>query len=209
MSVVCKILPGFVALGALAPRPLAAAPLQARDSVVYRLAPSSRLDVATGKAGILGFAGHPHTIRARGFTGRIVRYPGDPALSHVEITIVTDSLEVLTPPDTEEIRKVTAAMREDVLDVRRYPEIRFASRSVAATAGGYHIVVALTLHGETRDVPVDVRVRTAGDTLLAAAGFAVRQTAFGIRPYRGGPGGTVQVADRVQFTIDAVAVRER
>ncbi len=91
----------------------------------------------------------------------------------------------------------------------RYPEIRFASRSVAVTATGYRIVARLTMHGQARDVPVDVRIRTAGDTLLAAASFAVRQTAFGMRPYRGGPGGTVQVADRVQFVIEAVAVRER
>ncbi len=204
-----KFLVGIVVACAVAPAPLAAVQRQARDSVVYRLLPTSRLDVATGKAGILGFAGHPHTIRARGFTGRIVRYPGAPELSRVEITVPTDSLEVLTPPDTEEIRKVTEAMRTEVLDVHRYPEIRFASRTIAATATGYRIVAQLTMHGQTREIPVDVRVRTEGDTLLAAATFAVRQTAFGMRPYRGGPGGTVQVADRVQFTIDAVAVRER
>ncbi len=102
---------GILALCVCAPAQLAAAPRQARDSVVYRLLPASRLEVTTGKAGLLGFAGHPHTIRARGFTGRIVRYPEAPAHSHVEITVPTDSLEVLTPPDTEEIRKVTEAMR--------------------------------------------------------------------------------------------------
>ena len=187
--------------------PAALAAQAAADSVVYRLVGASRLEVATGKAGIFGFAGHPHTIRARGFSGRIVEYPHAPARSHLEITVPADSLEVLTPPDTAEIRKVTKSMREDVLEIARYPEIRFASRSVTPTATGYRIVAAFTLHGQTREVPVDVRVRVAGDTLLAAATFAVRQTTFGMRPYRGGPGGTVQVADRVQFTIDAVAVR--
>jgi hypothetical protein len=35
----------------------------------------------------------------------------------------------------------------------------------------------------------------------------VNQTDFGIQPYRGGPGGSVRVADKVTFDFDAVAVR--
>jgi hypothetical protein len=45
------------------------------DSVVYRLVPSSRLEVKTGKAGLFGFAGHSHVIRARAFSGHVVYYP--------------------------------------------------------------------------------------------------------------------------------------
>src|SRR2546427_4993826 len=44
--------------------------LGARDSVVYRVSPTSRFEVKTGKAGLFGFAGHEHLIRARGCTGR-------------------------------------------------------------------------------------------------------------------------------------------
>src|SRR6266545_6144306 len=49
------------------------------DSVVYRLIPSSRLEVKTGKAGLFGFAGHSHSIRARAFSGNVVYYPHAPA----------------------------------------------------------------------------------------------------------------------------------
>jgi hypothetical protein len=35
----------------------------------------------------------------------------------------------------------------------------------------------------------------------------VKQTDFGIKPYRGGPAGTVRVADRVTFSFDAVGIR--
>ncbi|HUC39684.1 MAG TPA: YceI family protein, partial [Gemmatimonadales bacterium] len=114
---------------ALAPRPVPAQSV-APDSIVYALVPATRLEVTTAKAGLLGFAGHEHTIRARAFVGRIVLYPSRPNASHVTITIAAESLEVLTPPDTAEIRKVTAAMRTEVLEVERYPEIGFASRTV-------------------------------------------------------------------------------
>ena len=69
------------------------------------------------------------------------------------------------------------------------------------------IVAALTIKGVTRDVPLDVQFTISGDTLRATTTFAIKQTDFGIRPYRGGPGGAVRVADKVTFEISAVAVR--
>ncbi len=193
------------ALGTLGAPLLAQA--AARDSVVYRLSPASRLEVRTGKAGLFGFAGHEHTIRARGFSGRVVYFPDEPTASRVEIRIATDSLEVLTPPDTGEIRKVTEAMRTEVLHVDRFPEIWFASRTLTATKDEFRMSAILTMHGQARSVPLDVRVSLGRDTIHATATFSVNQTDFGITPFRGGPGGTVRVADRVTFQIAAVAVR--
>jgi polyisoprenoid-binding protein YceI len=199
----------------LVPSPAAKAPApraahnahQRRDSIVYHLSPLSRLEVRTGKAGLLGFAGHEHTIRARGFSGHVVYFPDEPTASRVEIRIPTDSLEVTAPPDTAEIRKVTEAMRSEVLHVDSFPEILFASRSLAARDGGFRMSATLTMHGQAQTVPLDVRVGVGRDTLRASATFTVKQTDFGITPFRGGPAGTVRVADRVTFEIAAVAIR--
>jgi polyisoprenoid-binding protein YceI len=177
------------------------------DSVVYRLSHLSRLEVKTGKAGLFGFAGHEHMIRARGFSGRIVYFPNAPLSSHVEIRIATDSLEVMTPPDTAEIRKVTEAMRTEVLHVDQHPEILFASNTLTAAEGGFRMTATLTMNGQAHQVPMDLRVAIVRDTIRATTTFSVNQTEFGIRPFRGGPGGTVRVADRVTFLIAAVAVR--
>jgi polyisoprenoid-binding protein YceI len=177
------------------------------DSVIYRLAPASRLDVVTGKSGLLGFAGHSHIIRARGFSGQVVHYPDAPAQSRVEIRVSTDSLEVLTPPDTAEIRKVTASMRNDVLEVERFPEITLVTKAITPSSDRLHLVALLTIHGQTREVPIEVSVRFAGDTLHASTIFSVKQTEFGVKPYSGGPGGTVKVADRVKFDIAIVALK--
>jgi polyisoprenoid-binding protein YceI len=181
--------------------------IAAMDSVTYQLAPTSRLEVKTGKAGLIGFAGHSHLIHARAFSGRVVYYPKAVPSSHLEITIMTDSLAVLTPPDTAEIRQVTEAMRGPTLHVDQYPDIKFVSKAVKPTSNGFHITGALTIVGQTREVPIDVAVQLAPDSLRAQSTFSVKQTDFGIKPYSGGPGGTVKVADKVTFTIDAVAVR--
>ena len=186
-----------------------AAQVAGRDSVVYVLTPASRFEVKTGKAGLLGFAGHGHLLRARAASGRIVYHPNSLADSRVEVVVPGDSLEVLTPPDTAEIRKVTETMRAEVLHPDRFPLISFVSTAVTPAEGGGRLEVRgrLTIEGQTRDVAVGIELQIAGDTLRATGRFSVKQTEFGNRPYRAGPAGTVRVADRVEFTVGAVAVR--
>ena len=158
-------------------------------------------------AGLFGFAGHSHVVRARAFSGRVVYYPGAPANSRVEVSIPTDSLEVMTPPDTSEIRKVTEAMRGEVLHVDQYPLITFFSTSVAPTGEGFHAEGQLTIAGQSRDVGADVTATIGRDTLRAGGSFTVKQTDFGIRPFRGGPANTVRVADRVTLTLEVLGIR--
>jgi polyisoprenoid-binding protein YceI len=178
-----------------------------QDSVVYLFAHGSRFEVTAHKSGFFSFAGHEHLVRARSFSGRVVYVPSAPERSHMEIVVPTDSLEVLTPPDTEEIRKVTAAMRTAVLDVAHYPEIRFESTGLAKTGDGFRVTGKLTMVGKSLSVTLDVKTTVDHDTLRAAGGFDVKQTAFGIPPYHGGPGGLVRVADRVTFHFEAIGLR--
>src|ERR1051325_150569 len=140
------------------------------DSVVYHLDPSSRLVVKTGKAGLFGFAGHGHVIRARSVTGDLVYHPGQPS-SHLQLKVPTDSLEVLTPPDTAEIRKVTEAMRTEVLHVDRYPEMTFSADSLNARSGKMEMQFALTMHGTTRRVPVTAAVPIGAETIRVQGAF--------------------------------------
>jgi len=177
------------------------------DSVVYHLIPASRLQIKTGKAGVLGFAGHNHLIESHAVHGTVVYYPREPARSRLEITVDADSLQVLTPPDTAEVRKVGETMRAEVLRTADYPVIRLVSSEVAPKGDGFHVVGAMTLVGQTRMVPLEVATRIGEDTLEATSTFSLKQTEFGITPFRGGPGGTVKVADRVTIQLHAVAIR--
>jgi polyisoprenoid-binding protein YceI len=176
------------------------------DPYVFQLSPSSRLVVKTGKAGLLGFAGHTHVIRARGVTGQLIYHAGMPT-SSLRLEVPTDSLQVLTPPDTAEIRKVTEAMRTEVLHPARYPRMVFAAESLHAKNGKMNMQLAVTMEGTTRKIPVSADVTIGADTIRALGTFTAKQSDFGIEPYSGGPGGTVKVADKVTFCFDLVAVR--
>jgi polyisoprenoid-binding protein YceI len=175
----------------------------APDSTVYTIDPGSRLVVKTGKAGLFGFAGHAHVIQAHAVRGELVYRPGR-AASSLHLTVPTDSLEVLTPPDTEEVRKVTVSMRADVLHVDRYPEMRFSAESLDARGGRMSFPLLVTMAGTTRRVPVTAQVTIGPDSIRATGTFAVKQTDFGIEPYSGGPGGTVKVADKVTLCFDLI-----
>ena len=178
------------------------------EAVVYRLTPDSRLDVVTGKGGLFGFAGHAHRIRASGATGEIVLDSANVRASRVDVRVPVAGLEVLTPPDTAEQRKVREAMLTDVLHPALHPEITCDAVVTALDSNRVTLDAALTLEGVTRTIPVTGTVRLTPDSILATASFTVRQTDFGIKPYSGGPLGAVKVADQVTFELNLIAVRE-
>jgi hypothetical protein len=98
-------------------------------------------------------------------------------------------------------------MRDDVLRVDKFPEMIFAADSLSAKSGKMEVQLALTMAGVTRRVPVTAAVTVGSDSIRARGSFAANQTDFGIKPYSGGPAGTVKVANRVTFCFDLVAVR--
>jgi polyisoprenoid-binding protein YceI len=85
--------------------------------------------------------------------------------------------------------------------------ISFVSTGVTPTVDGFQVQGRLTLAGQTREVSCNIRAEVGTDTLRATGGFSVKQTDYGIKPYRGGPAGTVRVADRVSFSFEAIAIR--
>jgi polyisoprenoid-binding protein YceI len=111
-------------------------------------------------------------------------------------------------------------MREKTLRVDSFPEIRFASSSVAPLpapsapppgSGERGAVVLrvsgdLTMVGVTRPVTVDLTLEIAGDTLRAQGAFVVKQTDFGIRPFSKALG-MVKVKNEVRLELRVVAAR--
>ena len=175
--------------------------------IMYRIAPDSRFDVVTGKAGLFGAFGHKHRIRATEFDGTIVYDPDNAFRSSIEIVLETAGLVVVPQgADEKDAPKVERAMRESVLPPEEYPTIEFGSRLVTAIDDGVQVVGDLTIAERARPVAVDVTIAQRGDTLTATGTFSVKQTDFGIKPYSAA-GGTIKVADEVTFDFEAFAIR--
>ena len=86
----------------------------------------------------------------------------------------------------------------DVLDIARFPQIRFESTSVGPGGPGHLLVRGrLSLHGVTRPVVVDIRAE-AGHYMGTST---FKQREFGITPVSIA-GGTVKVKDELQIEFD-------
>jgi polyisoprenoid-binding protein YceI len=158
----------------------------------------STMTVHVSKAGLFRVFADDHEIQAPIRAGFI----DDGAPAHVQVVVDAPRMRVLDPglstDDREEVQ--TRMLGPDVLDVSRFPEIRFESVSIAQTApDAWSVQGQLTLHGQTG--PVTVRVTRDHGHYKGSA--SLKQTAFGITPVTVA-GGAVKVKDQLTIDFDVV-----
>jgi len=168
----------------------------------------SRIYVFVGKTGL----GHDHGIVGRLVSGRVILDAPQNAGQ-----LVFDMQSLLA--DTPEARKVVGLAGEtdastrkqttenmlgpDVLDVARHPTATFdiesairSRRPVNGAKPTVDLVGTFTLHGVARKVVIPAEVGAAGRSLRLIGSFRIKQTDFGIKPYKK-LGGVVGVTDEL------------
>ena len=170
----------------------------------------SSVRIHVGKSGAFSFAGHRHEVEAP-VSGTVTADAASLSSSIVDLTFAAARLRVLADGEPAgDAPKVEEVMQgSKVLDVARFPDVRFRSKTVSgqAVSGGRYdlrIVGELSLHGVTREMTVPVTVTIDGRTLTASGRATVRQDQFGITPVSAG-GGTVKVANDVEIDLRIVA----
>ena len=175
-------------------------------------ATQSHIVVHVGKTGLFGFAGHEHEIRAPLGGGTLVVDVAHVEASSADLRFDARTLRVVDqgePP--KDVPKVQEAMvGPDCLDVRRFPEIRFVSKTIGAkdsARGGLDVTLrgTLTLHGVSHEVTVPVHVTVANDLLSGTGTMALKQTDFGIKPIA--VAGVVKVKDEIRIEVTLVSRR--
>jgi polyisoprenoid-binding protein YceI len=184
---------------------------------VYLVDPdASRVRVHLGRAGLLGFLGHDHTIEAPISQGRVEVRPGRPEESLVDLRWKAAALAVVpgTEP-AEDIPEVEERMRgPEVLAVEKHPEIRFWSFEIAVEesepGSGHwrlHVKGGLELKGERRTVELPLDVRRQGEEIVATGEAKLRLKGLGIEPPS--VAGVVNVANDFRVSFDVRAARRR
>jgi polyisoprenoid-binding protein YceI len=187
-------------------------PAEHAASGVYRVNQTgSHATIHVGKAGAFSFvAGHTHEVSGPVQGGAIDLDLETPSRSHVQLTIATADLKVVAASEPEgDAPKVQETMDADkVLGVAQHPRITFNSVGVAQN-GRHDNTLDVTVTGQlavrdvTQTVTVPVHVQLDGNSLTATGRFAIKQSAFGIKPIS--IGGVVAVKDRldIDFLIAA------
>lgn len=176
----------------------------------YRIAAGeSHFTVKAFAGGFLSAFAHDHNIAIRDFNGEADFTFGTVQPASLRMTIKAASLTVTDKVSASDRQKIEGAMRDDVLEITKYPEIVFKSSSVTASKTGegqYQARISgeLTLHGVTKPLSITAQLEFGDRTLRARGGFSVKQSSFDIKPVSVA-GGTIKVKDELKFSFDIVA----
>ena len=157
------------------------------------------MTVFVGKAGAFSAFGHEHEVSAPIASGTV-----DPDARRVEFTVRTASMKVLDPKTSDKDREETQKNMTgpEVLEVEKYPEIRFRSVTAERSGDSWTVKGELTIHGQTQPVSVSVKEQNGHYTGSAK----IKQTDFGIKPIKAA-GGTVKVKDELRIDFDIQLAR--
>ena len=179
---------------------------------------ASEVRLLVHRAGPLARFGHSHVLSGHP-RGQIVA-GASAAASGFRLELPVASLAVDDPAAraeeggefsssvSEEARRGTREhmLGKDVLDATGYPEIEIDSISLAGPRWNPDVTVRVTLRGATRELRFPAAVVQEGSWLSVIAGFALRQSEFGITPYSA-LGGGLRVQDRIDVRVRLLARR--
>lgn len=170
----------------------------------------SELAIEVWKTGALERFAHDHRFVPSSWTSTVAFDPSHPESTAFHITLRADSLHDRAPglgaDDRSEVERITRG--PEVLDAASYPEI--AVEATTLSASGTESTRELTMHGKVslhgreRSIEFPMRVTMAEGRATAEGTFQVRQSDFGITPYRKFLG-AVGVKDEVRVSFRVVA----
>ena len=178
----------------------------------YRIdAQKSRFIVETETSGLSAMFAHDHKIEIGAFSGTATFIPGALGTGTLEMTVRADSLSLLEEKTLGERQAIESALREDVLETAKYPEIIFKTRTTSSSRRGdgtydVRLTGELRLHGVRKVVTIPARVSLEGGKLHAIGTFEIKQTDFNITPFSF-VSGTVTIKDAVVLSFDLTADR--
>lgn len=138
------------------------------------------------------------------FNGTILYDDKDPSKSSVNVTIKSTSI------NTDNAQRDNDLRSANFLEVEKFPEITFKSKSVEKRSDGFIAHGTLTIHGVAKDVDLAFTLGGPLDTgrgklLGAEAGLTINRQDYGVAWTRSLAGGELIVANDVKIEINVEA----
>jgi len=182
--------------------------------VRYRLVPAqSTFTVQAFAEGLLSAFGHDPVLAIKDFSGEVQFVPGSFEAASVKMTVKADSIALSTEVKEKDRIEMEQTVREQVLEIAKYPEIVFVSSNISVTKlaeGRYRarVIGDLTFHGATqKNLWITPEVTVSGESLSAKGMFSLKQTDFGIKPFSAAAG-TIKLKNELKFSFDIAAEKE-
>jgi polyisoprenoid-binding protein YceI len=130
------------------------------------------------------------------FTAAVDFAPDALDTSHIDVQIDMNSVDSM---DKDRDKTIHGS---DVFDVAHFPTAHYVTKSITKTASGYSAVGALTLHGVTKDVPIDFQFAAAGAGAKLDGTAKLKRLDFGVG--QGDWKSTEWIADLVKVSFSLV-----
>lgn len=144
------------------------------------------------------------------WTAQVAFDASDVSKSSVEVTIDAGSI------DTREPQRDAHLKSPDFLDTNKYPTITFKSRRIERTADKhYRLIGDLTIHGVTKETPVDVEELGHGkdpwgnERILFSAKAVLNRTDFGLKWNQALETGGLLIGEKVEVEVDVETVKSK
>jgi polyisoprenoid-binding protein YceI len=141
-------------------------------------------------------AGAEFKAAFRKFTAAVDFAPDALAGSRFDVQIDLNSV------DSMDKDRDTTMRGKDIFDVAHMPTAHYVTKTIAKTAAGFSAVGALTLHGVTKDVPIDFQFTNAAGGAKLAGTAKLNRLDFGVG--QGDWKSTEWVADAVKVSFSLV-----
>jgi polyisoprenoid-binding protein YceI len=129
------------------------------------------------------------------FTAAVEFAPDSLASSRIDVQIDLNSVDSLDKDRDATIRG------KDMFDVAHQPTAHYVTKSITKTAAGFSAVGSLTLHGVTKDVPIDFQFQDAAQPKLTGSA-KLNRLEFGVG--QGDWKSTEWVGDAVKVSFSLV-----
>jgi polyisoprenoid-binding protein YceI len=129
----------------------------------------------------------------RKFTAAVDFAPEALASARFDVQIDLNSLDTMDKDRDQTMRG------PDLFDIAHYPTAHYVTRSFTKTAAGYSALGALTLHGVTKDVPIDFQFVAAAGKSKIEGTAKLKRLDFGVG--QGDWKSTAEVKDEVKVTF--------
>ncbi|HEY1921865.1 MAG TPA: YceI family protein [Tepidisphaeraceae bacterium] len=178
----------------------------------YTLIPDrSRFAVQAFAGGMLSGFAHNPVFAVRSYTGDI-RFDSDGLNLWCQIAVQADSLQITGSPKDSDREEITRAMFEEVLEIKRFPQILFASTASTVTKIADNWFRAqvkgdMQIHGMTKPQSIDFQVRVSDEGLRLSGEFPLSLTTYKMKRVSA-LGGMIQLKDELKFSFDLVAQKQ-
>ncbi|HTW30684.1 MAG TPA: YceI family protein [Candidatus Sulfotelmatobacter sp.] len=186
---------------------------QTQSRVQYAIDPkASQFTVQAFASGLISAVAHSPKIAIRRWTADVSFIPDSIADAKLKVVAVPSSFEVLDDLRESDRRELHRVMFDDVLEVRKFPEINFESSNVGVerikdNLSRVNVEGRLSLHGVTNGQSFFSQVAFGVDSFRAYGEFSLLQSDYGIR-IASIAGGTLKLQDELKFSFYVVGRKQ-